>query len=240
MSKKVLAIFCVILLIGTAFVITSCASKKTPTSTVEEPTATTQPTTAPTSTNTPGSGVTVSPTPTATSGSASLYPFDSTLNGWTHSTYSNPPNDGELGITGESITTTEKYAGAGSAALTCNFTGDLGASTSAKEAFKLNVSASPVNMTGKTITVHVYVPTALTQAPYNSNPYGAKVYIKTGSSWTWADGGWNNLLTPGWNTFTFSPSGVGEADTKEVGIQIGKGTGSPDWAGTIYVDEINW
>lgn len=235
MNKKALAIFSMVLIVLSAFVIFSCASKKTPTTTETEPTSTPIPASTATNTTVPGATATYTATQVT-----SKYNFDSSLQGWVVSTWSNPPNDGELGITGASVSTVEKYAGAGSAALTCNFTGSLGASTAAKGAFKIELGGSPENMTGKTITVHVFVPTAITQPPYNSTPLGAKVYIKTGAGYNWADGGWNNLLTPGWNTFTFSPSGVGETDTREVGVQIGKGTGTPDWAGTIYVDEINW
>ncbi len=238
MNRKILAMASLFIIILVAFLIVSCASKKTPTSTETEPTNTPvfANTVTATPTNTTGTGATATPTNTQTV----RYNFDSTLQGWVVSTYSNPPNDGELGITGATVSSVQVYAGAGAAALTCNFTGDLGTTTTAKGAFKIDLSASPENLTGKTITFHVYVPTDITQAPYNSAPYGAKVYIKTGTGWTWADGGWNNLLTPGWNTFIFSPSSVGEADTKEVGIQIGKGTGTPDWNGTIYVDEVNW
>lgn len=240
MKKKIIWLTGIMILILALSL--SCASKKTPTSTEPEPTDTPVilPSMTPSNTTT-GATATSSATPTATETQvASLYNFDSTLQGWEVSTYSNPPDDGELGITGASISSAQVYAGEGAAALTCNFTGNLGTTTTAKGAFKIDLSSNPENLTGKTITVHVYVPVVLTQPPYNSAPYGAKVYVKTGDGWTWADGGWENLLTSGWNTFTFSPSGVGETDTREVGIQIGKGTETPDWAGTIYVDEVNW
>ncbi len=225
MKRSKLVIVVVSIILSTVLFLLACATKKTPTTTEPEPT------------NTPSGPA---PTPTNTQQPAK-YNFDSTLQGWTVSTYSSPSgDDGELGITDASVSNAQVFAGTGSAALTCNFTGTLGASTSAKGAFKIDLSLSPEDLTGKTIVVRVYVPAALTQSPYNSNPYGAKVYIKTGSGWTWDDGGWNNLLTAGWNTFSYEPSGVGESDTKEVGIQISKGTGTPDWAGTIYVDEVNW
>ncbi len=248
--RKGFVITSALILIFAAFLVVSCASKKTPTSTETEPTNTPAVvnTNTPTPTNTTASGATATPTNTTASGATAtptntqvpaLYNFDSTWQGWTVSNYSSPPNDGELGITNAVVSNSQVYAGAGAAELTCNFTGDLGNTTTAKGAFKIGLT-TPENLTGKTITVHVYVPTNITQPPYSSTPYGAKVYIKTGTNFTWADGGWNNLLTPGWNTFTFSPSGVGEADTREVGVQISKGTGTPDWQGTIYVDEVNW
>ncbi|KNY26508.1 hypothetical protein [Pseudobacteroides cellulosolvens] len=167
--------------------------------------------------------------------------FESSLSSWEISNWQSD-NDGELGFKDISISNDQKASGSSSAAITANLTGQLGASKTAKGAIKL-AFASPVNFTGKKITAKVFIPDTLVSSAFKKASYGLLLYIKTTSTWKWTDGGWidiANNLKPGWNEISFSPKGVTEDQTMEIGIQMAKGQNAPDWSGKIYFDDISY
>jgi hypothetical protein len=110
--------------------------------------------------------------------------------------------------------------------------------------------ATPLNMTGTTITAMVQLAAGLTTDP--SAPGGAKLYVKTGDDYVWADGGWNNLETAGaWLLITLdvsNPSGYiastdyDPSDVRELGIEFDTNTTAAlDYStATIYIDTVEY
>ena len=169
------------------------------------------------------------------------YGFEEDLGDWQISDWESE-SDGELGCVGLERSGEQKASGIASAAISCKFSGETGDSKTAKGAFKLSFE-EPVDLYGKVISAKVYIPETLLTEEFASAPYGFMLYIKTGDSWSWSDGGWNdtvNDLQSGWNELNFAPIGVKEGETREIGIQISKGGGSPDWEGIIYIDDISY
>jgi hypothetical protein len=71
--------------------------------------------------------------------------------------------------------------------------------------------------------------------------YAVTIYIQAGAGWSWYNS-WNvidsSYTGDAWNTFTYSPSGVGEDIIQAFGVQIQQ-NGAPDITGaTVYIDEI--
>jgi len=167
--------------------------------------------------------------------------FEGDMEGWQLSNWESE-TDGELGCISAEISAEQKASGSSSVAIACDFKGQLGSSKTTKGAFKINFD-EPIDLSGKILSVKVYVPEDLQAEQFISAPYGFKLYIKTTDNWTWSDGGWvdiPNTLQPGWNEIIFAPIGVKEKETREIGIQISKGDNSPDWSGTIYIDDISY
>jgi hypothetical protein len=160
--------------------------------------------------------------------------FNSSIGTWANETAGD-----QQGITAVTYDATNGVGATGCLKATCAFTDNLGAGNNAKGAIKYD-PATALDLTGKTLTFKVYIPSGLATAEA-SNPYGIQVFIKTTGSWVWHDAGWVNLDVAGWNTFTYTPSGVSESDTREIGVQIGKGgSTTTHWSGDIYVDDVNW
>lgn len=173
--------------------------------------------------------------------SETVYSFEGDLQNWFVSDWKSD-NDGELAFTGAKVSADQKLSGSSSSAIDCKFVGKPGSSQAAKGAFKA-VFENPIDLSGKVISANIYVPESLFTQEFVENSLGAKIYIKTTDNWTWSDGGWVNIATdmkPGWNKIIFAPIGVKEKQTKEIGIHISKGDNSPDWSGTIYIDDISY
>ncbi|HRU39299.1 MAG TPA: hypothetical protein P5511_05435, partial [Candidatus Goldiibacteriota bacterium] len=101
-----------------------------------------------------------------------------------------------------------------------------------------------INMTGRTITFHIYVPAGLVDT---TNPYGVKVYAQN-KSWQWKDM-WFNITGSGWQTYSWNVSGAyntcqwtdcnDATEVIQIGVEITKSNASsPDFTGTLYFDEI--
>ena len=171
---------------------------------------------------------------------ATTYDFEKDLGNWCLSTWESD-NNGELGFTNLAISGDQKASGSSSVAITCDMKGENGSAKTTKGAFKLNFD-QPVNFKGKVLSAKVYLPEELFADQFKSASFGAVLYIKTTDSYTWSDGGWNdiaNSLKPGWNEISYAPIGVKENQTLEMGIMIGKGDAAIDWSGTIYIDDIH-
>ncbi len=169
------------------------------------------------------------------------YDFEDSLNSWKVSTWENEIH-GELAFTKALISTNQKSSGTSSVALACDFKGVLSNSRYAQGVFKIDLD-QPVNLKGKTLSANIYIPEELVAPQFKASSYGFKIFIKTGIDYTWSDGGFNDIandLKAGWNQITFSPVGVNESQTYELGIQMTKGDTSADWSGTIYIDEISY
>lgn len=183
-----------------------------------------------------------SPEPPETETSETMtYGFEGSMDNWVVSDWVSD-NDGELGFTKVEVSSDQKASGSSSAAISCEFTGKRGSSRTYKGALKMNFE-SPVDLRGKIVSAKIYIPDELLSDEFKSNSYGVQLYIKTTDSWTWSDGGWidvANSLKPGWNEITFAPIGAKESETREIGITLSKGDNSPDWNGTIYIDDISY
>lgn len=80
------------------------------------------------------------------------------------------------------------------------------------------------------------------------NPGGAKLYVKTGEGYVYADGGWVNLDTAGtWVTLTIdvstpagyvAPGTYEPSDVREVGIEIATGGDGTFTSATLHVDTV--
>jgi hypothetical protein len=68
---------------------------------------------------------------------------------------------------------------------------------------------------------------------------GTKLYVKTGSSYQWFDGGWVNINSgTGGTVLTLNLSGVSNLqDVKEIGVQFIAGSNASE-ASSIYVDYV--
>lgn len=260
MKNRICYLFLGVLIVSILALSTACTSKgddNSPLSTVDESSAEVQLNgpydTTPSDTDLPQSpnpGTSSAPGPSKDSpdaavssaiqgGESTVYDFESGLKSWEVSNWESS-NDGELGFKGISISKEQKASGSSSAAIACNITGSLGVSKTTKGAIRL-IFPSPKDLTGKTLTAKVFIPYELFSMKYKSASYGIKAYIKTTSNWTWVDGGWidiANEFSPGWNEIKFSPKGVMETQTMEIGFQVVKGDKTPDWTGTIYFDDI--
>jgi hypothetical protein len=92
-------------------------------------------------------------------------------------------------------------------------------------------NGDPVDLTGKLVTAQVKVASGL--SPNASYPYGAVLFIKTGSDYVWGASRWTNLeSTSGFITLTLdatSPQGVPDGKTwdptapAQLGIKVGTG-----------------
>ena len=127
-----------------------------------------------------------------------------------------------------SYTTSQAYSGTGCAKVDYNMTGTTSIAT-----FRANITVS--NFTGKTITTHVYVPAALHAADYQMQVW----FMTSGYSWHNSTYDLNSAgVTPdAWNTFVFTPVGVGEGAVGSLGVQLEK-NGQADISGSFYVDEV--
>jgi hypothetical protein len=156
-------------------------------------------------------GTTTPPPPS--SNDASDYNFESGTQGWTRS---------GTPIASLVRSTTQKYAGASSLAVTFNGSGTANARV-----------ANPAAKAGQTVTFRVYLPTGARLA-------SIQPYVMQGASgnWKWT-GSWksiSSLQLGAWNTVTVKvPNDA--ALLSSLGVQFAT---SGAYAGTVYVDSVNF
>jgi len=143
---------------------------------------------------------------------ASQYNFESSTQGWV---------SGGGPITGIATSTTQKFAGARSLAV--SFNGAAGGSS---------VSiAAPSTPAGKTITFHVWIPSGSQIS--SIQPYAQD------HNWAWS-GSWKaigSLQTNAWNTITVTVPSNAATPLQVLGVQFST---SAAWTGTCYVDAVSW
>jgi hypothetical protein len=110
--------------------------------------------------------------------------------------------------------------------------------------------ATPLDLTGKTITARVRLVSGLTED--GENPGGVMLFVKGGTDWKLAQSAWHNAGVAeagAWSTLTLTPStpsaddffeeGFSVTDVKMVGISVATGgTGTMYEAATIEIDSI--
>jgi hypothetical protein len=223
----------IFLFIAASFLMVSCSEKRTPPTLVLIPTNTftITKTALPTKTSTPTMTPTFTVTPTNTPIQL-IYHFDSAaeLGG----------GPGQWGTNYEPAFTTidwtsdaaaQKYSGPGSVSVTVSFDG--GGSTTGGFAVGLNVT--PPDLTGKLITVHMWLPSTMVGQPYQVEVYiWNSMYAEQKVTYSLDSGSYTGNA---WNTFTYSPVGVGEATVNYLAVRIVQNSG-PNLTETIYIDEI--
>lgn len=112
-----------------------------------------------------------------------------------------------------------------------------------------NASAdeTALDLTGKTIRARFKLVEGLTTD--TANPGGAKLYVKSGEEFLWADGGWTNIETLNWMALTINVSspvyktvGFDPTDIREIGIEIATSGGVAATTGlapaTVLIDSV--
>ena len=204
------------------------------------PTNTLSPVPSATETGTPTDTGTSTPSATATSTSTPLpgWHFDSGLESWAIGSYSVPSTmaastalawDGSFG-----------NPNAGSASLYIPF------SASGQQVYFSYNPGSPINMTGLTCTVRLYLDSGLNQSP--TAPGGAKIYVKSVPGYVYAAGAWVNLDSqsgsPNWITLTLDASNpdfhnnpYDPSQIAEVGVEINTGGSGSFTNALLHLDE---
>ena len=110
---------------------------------------------------------------------------------------------------------------------------------------KLDVSIGiePTSFAGKTITAKVKLDSGLSTSP--DHPGGAKLYVKTGDGFVYADGGWTNLEGD-WASLSLNVSSPGgfiagahdPADVREIGVEIATGSQGSYAGASVHIDSI--
>jgi hypothetical protein len=181
------------------------------------------------------STVTATITPTFTStitpdaGSKS-YTFDSTDDSWN-------TVGGSVTCTARNTTGSYVLSGAGSLAVGCSFTSSPSFYIGFIGKYFLS---NPIDLRGKTITFHVYVPSDLAAI---SPPYDVQLGFVDGIGNAWVRQNGPTLATAGWNTVQFTcPATANYSYANLITLTIEKGSGysSANWAGNIYIDDISW
>ncbi len=106
--------------------------------------------------------------------------------------------------------------------------------------------SSPLNLSGKTLSVRVRLASGLSSDP--SHPGGVKAYAKGGSGWAWANGPWSNtgadqlgswhIATLALSSPDYQDAGYTATDVREIGVQVctaGAGNAAP---AVIYIDSV--
>jgi len=115
----------------------------------------------------------------------------------------------------------------------------------------INLS-TPADLTGKTLSAMIKLDSGLSTG--TSNPGGAKLYVKSGAGFVFADGGWNNLSVGGFTKITRNPANPGfvdtaneagafnQADIREIGVEIATGsTATATWsAAVVHLDTVGY
>jgi hypothetical protein len=174
-----------------------------------------------------------------------IYTFDTDQEGWALGEWSDPP---ALATDPGFVLTHDSAAGdpnPGSLQVEVPF-------SDANQKVQVQVALTPaIDLTGRVLTARVRVDSGLNTV--GDYPGGAKVYIKTGTAFLYADGGWFNIdgMAPAWTTVTFdvaNPAWVDTAGTLEpdntaiIGIELDT-NGTAAAAGTyvpatIHIDSI--
>lgn len=123
-------------------------------------------------------------------------------------------------ITGIATSTEQSFAGKQSLAVSFN------GATNGQSELKLSNVVLPA---GTTVTFRVWIPAG--HQITKIEPY-AQDY-----NWNWTAGWYGTFVADSWNTLTVTvPSGA-TTPLKNLGLKIDSGAA---WAGTLYVDSINW
>ncbi|QUL52210.1 glycoside hydrolase family 5 protein [Paenibacillus tritici] len=181
------------------------------------PTVSPAPTASPIPTLSPTPTPTTSPTPTPTPGGTvtTLYDFESGISGWSGSNISGGP------------WVTNEWTAAGTNSLKADIYLAAGSSHSL-------YYTGHHNLSGKNI-----LKATIKHAPWGNigNGISAKLYVKTGSGWTWHDGGITAIHSTG-STLTLSLSNIPNlSDVREVGVEFGASSNSSGQS-AVYVDSV--
>jgi hypothetical protein len=174
---------------------------------------------------------TITPTFTTTmtpDAGSKTYSFESTDDGW---------NTTSVAITSVGRSTNVAYSGTGSLAVGCSFTSDP---TYYLGFVGKDFSSDPIDLRGKTITFHVYVPADLAAI---SPPYDVQLEFVDAIANAWVHLSGPTLASAGWNTLQFAcPSTANYSYVNLITLTIEKGSNytSANWSGTVYLDEISW
>ena len=153
--------------------------------------------------------------------SGAIYNFDTDVQGWTNDTVT----DLAVSALAWDSTAANAKAGAGSLLLTCDFS----ASLTSQGYIKVNLAATPLDLSAKSVDMWINVPAAMVG-------YGVQIACKTGAGLAW-HGFWNNLSASGWLKVTCNPA---LADVQELGLQFVRNSTPAAFTGTLNVDEITY
>lgn len=161
---------------------------------------------------------------------ATLYDFESGAQGWMASTY---PGDDFM----TSVAQSNTVANSG----TYSLKGTITSLTANKSGQALVDPSSPLDLTGQILTAYAYAPTGMGGTVSANN--GFSLFVKTGSGWTWADNGWNNIGPINenkWMKLSLDMSTVANAnDVREIGVKFGAAGGMVGTlSGNVYVDDV--
>lgn len=119
--------------------------------------------------------------------------------------------------------------------------------------FGLDLTADPLDLTGRTITVWVKIVSGVGDpTDLMTNPAGAKIYAKSGEAYVYAAGSFNNITEIGeWLEIDFElayPDYVDEtngifdpSEVREIGVQIDTGgTSMSAQPGVIMIDGVSY
>ncbi|AIE83490.1 cellulase family glycosylhydrolase [Fimbriimonas ginsengisoli] len=146
------------------------------------------------------------------------YDFENTISGWTGTN-----------IVGGPWSVTEQHAN-GAYTLKSDV-------TLANNASYVQARVFDDNYSGK-VTLRARVRRAA-WGTYGAGGMTAKLYIKTGSGWTWYDGGAVSINSTGWTTLSLNLTGVANlTNVREVGIQFLTGASGFSGGSSVYVDYL--
>jgi hypothetical protein len=108
---------------------------------------------------------------------------------------------------------------------------------------EVSIGVAGFNMTGKTITAKVKLGSGLSSSP--DNPGGAKLYVKTGNQFVYADSGWTNL-DGDWASLSLDVSSPGgfiagthtPSDVREIGVEIATGSQGSYSSANVHIDTV--
>jgi hypothetical protein len=236
-SKVIVLYIAIIALIAVLFFMASCAEKRLPPTIAPIPTNTFANTKTITPTRTPTPSITVTRTVTCTftvtvtvTPVQIFYHFDSDLEGWA-------TNYVDMAFTSINQTTdagAPKVSGPGSVSITTAFGGNSGGNTAG--GFAVGTSGNPPDLTGKTYTVNIWLPSSMV-----GQDYSVDLYIWD-ASWTEQKVTFSLLsgyTGDAWNVFTYSPAIPGINTVMMLGVRITQNAGAPDVSDNVYIDEIS-
>jgi hypothetical protein len=110
------------------------------------------------------------------------------------------------------------------------------------------VNFEAVDLSGNTVQARVKLTSGMNILP--ENPGGAKLYVKSGADYVYADSGWVNLQAA-WTTLTLSASNPGgyvdtaagtydPKDIREIGIEFATGEAGEYVTATVNVDSVGY
>lgn len=108
----------------------------------------------------------------------------------------------------------------------------------------LDLSATPADLTGKTVSAWVYLPAAAQSSP--EAPTQGQLYLIDNSADSYADAPGVNLGVEQWTRISFKPVAGGAFDPsaiKRVGLKISVSGAAPCdflYSGVVLVDSIDW